>query len=44
VTPRAETPSDAARRSQIFTDYRTPKDPSTPVNIGQNARISEVGQ
>ena len=44
VTPRAETPSDAARRSQIFTDYRTPKDPSTPVNIEQNARISEIGQ
>jgi len=44
VTPRAETPADAARRSQVFTDYRTPKDPSTPVNIQQDARISEVGQ
>ena len=44
VTPRTETPSDAARKSQIFTDYRTPKDPSTPVNIEQNARISEIGQ
>jgi len=44
VMPRAETPPDASRRSQIFTDYRTPKDPSTPVNIEQNAKISEVGQ
>ncbi len=44
VMPRAETPPDAPRRSQIFTDYRTPKDPSTPVNAEQSARISEVGQ
>jgi pilus assembly protein CpaD len=44
VMPRAETPPDAPRKSQIFTDYRTPKDPSTPVNAEQNAKISEVGQ
>jgi pilus assembly protein CpaD len=44
VTPRAETPADAPRKSQIFTNYRTPKDPSTPVNAEQNAWISEVGQ
>jgi pilus assembly protein CpaD len=42
--PRAETPPDAPRRSQIFTDYRTPKGPSTPVSAEQNAWISEVGQ
>ena len=39
VMPRAETPPDGQRRSQIFTDYRTPKDPSTPVNTEQNAKI-----
>jgi pilus assembly protein CpaD len=44
VTPRAETPTDAPRKSQIFTDYRTPKDPSTPVVTEQDARVSEVGQ
>jgi pilus assembly protein CpaD len=44
VMPRAETPPDAPRRSQILTDYRTPKDPSTPVNPEHSARISEVGQ
>jgi pilus assembly protein CpaD len=44
VMPRAETPPDAPRRSQIFSDYRTPKDPSTPVNARQNATISEVGE
>ncbi|MET0483356.1 MAG: CpaD family pilus assembly protein [Aestuariivirgaceae bacterium] len=44
VMPRAETPPDAPRRSQVFTDYRAPKDPSTPVNARQNATISEVGQ
>jgi pilus assembly protein CpaD len=44
VMPRAETPPDAPRRSQIFNDYRRPKDPSTPVNVEQNAKISKVGQ
>jgi pilus assembly protein CpaD len=44
VMPRAETPTDAPRKSQIFTDYRTPKDPSTPINTEQDARLSEVGQ
>jgi pilus assembly protein CpaD len=44
VMPRAETPPDAPRKSQIFTDYRTPKGPSTPVSAEQNARISEIGQ
>jgi pilus assembly protein CpaD len=44
VTPRAETPPDAPRKSQIFTDYRTPKDPSTPINVEQDAKLSEVGQ
>ena len=28
--PRASTPPDAMRRSQVLTDYRTPKDTATP--------------
>jgi pilus assembly protein CpaD len=44
VTPRAETPPDAARRQQVMTDYRTPKSPATPVEESQNANISDVAQ
>lgn len=44
VTPRAETPPDAARRQQVITDYRTPKSPATPVDSNQEVNISEVAQ
>jgi pilus assembly protein CpaD len=42
VTPRAETPPDAPRRQQVFTDYRTPKSPATPVVENQEVTISDV--
>ena len=44
LTPRAETPPDAARRQQVITDYRTPKSPATPVVDEQNINISDVAQ
>ena len=31
-TPRTSTPPDAMRRSQVLTDYRTPRDTATPVD------------
>ena len=31
TTPRTSAPPDAQRRSQVLTDYRTPKDTATPV-------------
>jgi pilus assembly protein CpaD len=30
--PRTATPPDAMRRSQVLTDYRTPRDTATPVD------------
>jgi pilus assembly protein CpaD len=40
--PRAMTPSDAMRRGQVFTDYRTPKSPATPEDRQSQVQISTV--
>lgn len=42
VTPRGQTPPDAMRRQQVFTDYRTPKDPATPYEDKKTATVSDV--
>jgi pilus assembly protein CpaD len=42
--PRAQTPSDPMRRGQVFTDYRTPKSPATPIDDGSQVAISTVAQ
>ncbi len=44
VAPRAETPPDAPRRQQVFTDYRTPRSPATPVDQQQQVSVSDVAQ
>lgn len=44
VTPRGQTPPDAMRRQQVFTDYRTPKDPATKYDSKDTATVSQVGQ
>ncbi len=40
--PRAETPSDSMRRMQVFSDYRTPKITSTPVDKQSEVKVSQV--
>jgi pilus assembly protein CpaD len=42
--PRAETPSDPMRRGQVFTDYRTPKTPATPIDQSSQVAISTVAR
>jgi pilus assembly protein CpaD len=42
--PRPTTPSDAARRSQMFKDYREPKSTATPKEQQQQIAISTVAQ
>jgi len=44
VTPRGQTPPDAMRRQQVFTDYRTPKDPATPYEDDKTTTVSDVAQ
>jgi pilus assembly protein CpaD len=42
--PETSTPSDPARRGQVFTDYRAPKSPATPADEAADATISEVAK
>lgn len=42
VTPRTSTPSDAARRSQVFTDYRTPKTTATSTDATDKVEVSDA--
>jgi pilus assembly protein CpaD len=42
--PKPMTPSDAARRSQMFKDYREPKNTATPAEQQQQIAISTVAQ
>lgn len=44
VTPRGQTPPDAMRRQQVFTDYRKPADPSTPYEDSKTATVAEVAE
>jgi pilus assembly protein CpaD len=42
ATPRGSDPSDPMRRSQVFTDYRTPKDTATPIEEAKTVTVSQV--
>ena len=42
--PETMTPSDAARRSRVFDDYRTPKSPATPADEQAKATISDIAK
>ncbi len=44
VTPRGQTPPDAMRRQQVFTDYREPADPATPYEDKKTATVAEVAE
>lgn len=44
AVPRASTPPDAMRRSQVFTDYRTPKSTATPIDDRQTVTVSDVAE
>lgn len=44
VTPRTSTPSDAARRQRVFTDYRTPKATTTPSDDNSKVSTTDAGK
>lgn len=44
VTPRTSTPGDAARRSKVFDDYRTPKSTSTPEDSNSKVSTTSSGK
>jgi pilus assembly protein CpaD len=42
--PRTATAPDAMRRSQVFTDYRKPKNTATSINSSETQTVSDVAQ
>ena len=44
VRPRTMTPSDPMRRARVFTDYRTPKSPTTPADSNSTVSTTDSGK